>query len=65
MPVVGENLGEAVFGGGGKVDRISGAEIGGGRSRGKDGFNPVEDRVGEGKPSQMSGLYLLSDLREK
>ena len=63
--VVGVDFGKAVFGGGGEVDGVGGAEIGGGRGGGEHALDAVKDGIGEGKPFQMSCACLIMDLGEE
>lgn len=59
------DFGKAVFGGGGEVEGVGGAEIGGGRGAGEDSFDLVADGIGEGQPFQVPCGCLIMDLREE
>ncbi len=63
--VVRENLGEAVFGGGGEVEGVGGAEISGCRGGGEHAFDADDDGIGEGQPFQVSCACLIVDLSEE
>ena len=60
--VVGVDLCEAVFGGGGEMEGIGGAEVGGGWRAGEGLLDAVEDGLGERKELEVScgriGLHL-------
>jgi hypothetical protein len=64
MFVVGVDFGEAVFDGGGEVNSVGGAEIGGGRGGGEYALDAVEDGIGEGEKADVPTCDVRVELGE-
>jgi len=62
--VVGENLGKSVFGGGGKVEGVGSAKIGGGRGGGENAFDTVHDGLGEEEKADVADGNVGVELGE-
>ena len=62
VAVVGMDFCEAVLGGGGEVEGVGGAEVGGSGGGGEDGFDPVNDCVGEWQEPDGAGGAIGAEL---
>lgn len=56
------DFGEAVLGGGREVEGVCSAEVGGGGGGGEDGFDPVNDSVGEWQEPDGTGGAIGAEL---